>query len=88
MRPRATELVKSVTSGLLEHRTGPGFAVIVVPAGAPDGLDARRLPSRRRYGRISLRSGAAGSGLARRRQSGVSGFRLGARSSAHGVEGE
>ena len=37
----ATELVKSVTSGLLNDRTGPGFAVIVVPAGAPDGLWTR-----------------------------------------------
>ena len=37
----ATELVKSVTSVLLDDRTGPGFAVIVVPAGAPDGLWTR-----------------------------------------------
>ena len=37
----ATELVKSVTSELLDDRSGPGFAVIVVPAGAPDGLWTR-----------------------------------------------
>ena len=37
----ATELVKSVTSVLLDDRSGPGFAVIVVPAGAPDGLWTR-----------------------------------------------
>ena len=50
-------------------------------------LDARRLPSCRRYGRVSFRSGAAGrcpsssagSGRDRRRQSGVSGLRFGAR---------
>ena len=37
----ATELVKSVTSELLDDRTGPGFATVVVPAGAPDGLWTR-----------------------------------------------
>ena len=37
----ATELVKGVTSVLLDDRSGPGFAVIVVPAGAPDGLWTR-----------------------------------------------
>ena len=37
----ATELVKSVTSVLLDDRTGPGFATVVVPAGAPDGLWTR-----------------------------------------------
>ena len=30
-----------MTSGLLDDRSGPGFAVIVVPAGAPDGLWTR-----------------------------------------------
>ena len=30
-----------MTSVLLDDRTGPGFAVIVVPAGAPDGLWTR-----------------------------------------------
>ena len=37
----ATELVKGVTSVLLDDRTGPGFATVVVPAGAPDGLWTR-----------------------------------------------
>jgi hypothetical protein len=37
----ATELVKGVTLELLDDRTGPGFATVVVPAGAPDGLWTR-----------------------------------------------
>ena len=39
--PRVDEMVKSVTSELLDDCTGPGFAVIVVPAGAPGGLWTR-----------------------------------------------
>ena len=44
----ATELVKSVTSVLLDDRTGPGFAVIVVPAAAPGRDAVPRAPGRRR----------------------------------------
>ncbi len=37
----ATELVKSVTSELLNDQSGPAFAAVVVPAGAPAGLWTR-----------------------------------------------